>query len=103
MRLFTESRNPFSTHIDQLSTLDMLAVINQEDQKVPFAIENVLPEIAQAVDAIAETFMKNGRLIYLGAGTSGRLGILDASECPPTFGTPMNKLWDSSQVDNKPF
>ncbi|AHE65217.1 TPA: N-acetylmuramic acid 6-phosphate etherase [Pasteurella multocida] len=90
--LVTESRNPFSTHIDQLSTLDMLAVINQEDQKVPFAIEKVLPEIAQAVDAIAETFMKNGRLIYLGAGTSGRLGILDASECPPTFGTPHEQV-----------
>ncbi|MXN88905.1 N-acetylmuramic acid 6-phosphate etherase [Pasteurella canis] len=90
--LVTESRNPFSTNIDQLSTLDMLAVINQEDQKVSLAVEKVLPEIAKAVDAIAETFMKGGRLIYLGAGTSGRLGILDASECPPTFGTPHEQV-----------
>ncbi|MDO5054141.1 MAG: N-acetylmuramic acid 6-phosphate etherase [Pasteurella oralis] len=90
--LITESRNPFSTNIDQLSTLDMLAVINQEDQKVSLAVEKVLPETAKAVDAIAEAFMKGGRLIYLGAGTSGRLGILDASECPPTFGTPHEQV-----------
>ncbi|AKD38988.1 N-acetylmuramic acid-6-phosphate etherase [Pasteurella multocida subsp. multocida OH4807] len=90
--LVTESRNPFSTNIDQLSTLDMLTVINQEDQKVSSAVEKVLPCIANAVDAIAEAFMKGGRLIYIGAGTSGRLGILDASECPPTFGTPHEQV-----------
>lgn len=86
--LVTESRNHDSENIDTLSTLDMLSVINNEDKKVPFAIEKVLPEIAQLVDKVAVAFTQGGRLIYCGAGTSGRLGILDASECPPTYGTP---------------
>ncbi|MDO6541876.1 N-acetylmuramic acid 6-phosphate etherase [Photobacterium sanguinicancri] len=86
-RMVTESRNPASQDIDTLSTLDMLAVINNEDKKVAIAVEQALPEIAQVVDAIAAAFQQGGRLIYTGAGTSGRLGILDASECPPTFGT----------------
>ncbi|MEZ8093906.1 N-acetylmuramic acid 6-phosphate etherase [Photobacterium swingsii] len=86
-RMVTESRNPASQDIDTLSTLDMLAVINNEDKKVAIAVEQVLPEIAQVVDAVAAAFQQGGRLIYTGAGTSGRLGILDASECPPTFGT----------------
>ncbi|WP_193016683.1 N-acetylmuramic acid 6-phosphate etherase [Proteus sp. FME41] len=86
--LVTESRNNDSENIDTLSTLDMLSVINNEDKKVPFAIEKVLPEIAQLVDKVAIAFSQGGRLIYCGAGTSGRLGILDASECPPTYGTP---------------
>lgn len=86
-RLTTESRNPASAEIDTLSTTDMLKVINQEDQKVALAVEAVLPQIAQAVDAITAAFAQGGRLIYMGAGTSGRLGILDASECPPTYGT----------------
>ncbi|ATM94368.1 N-acetylmuramic acid 6-phosphate etherase [Yersinia frederiksenii] len=86
--MVTESRNPASSQIDTLSTLDMLMVINNEDKKVPFAVEEKLPEIAKAVDLIAEAFANGGRLIYCGAGTSGRLGILDASECPPTYGTP---------------
>lgn len=86
--LVTESRNHDSENIDTLSTLDMLSVINNEDKKVPLAIEKVLPEIAQLVDNVAVAFTQGGRLIYCGAGTSGRLGILDASECPPTFGTP---------------
>lgn len=86
-QLVTESRNPASAEIDTLSTLDMLKVINQEDQKVAFAVERVIAEIAQAVDAITQAFADGGRLIYLGAGTSGRLGILDASECPPTYGS----------------
>ncbi|MGC7561104.1 N-acetylmuramic acid 6-phosphate etherase [Pasteurella sp. PK-2025] len=90
--LMTESRNPNSEHIDQLSTLEMLKVINQEDQKVALAVEKVLPDIAQAVDHIAQALMNGGRLIYVGAGTSGRLGILDASECPPTFGTAREKV-----------
>lgn len=85
--LITESQNPNSAEIDQCSTLEMLQIINQEDQKVAKAVEQQLPQIAVAVDHIAAAFMKGGRLIYLGAGTSGRLGILDASECPPTFGT----------------
>ncbi|CZF85864.1 N-acetylmuramic acid 6-phosphate etherase [Grimontia marina] len=86
-RLVTESRNAASAEIDKLSTLEMLEVINQEDQKVALAVKQQLPQIAQAVDAITEAFAKGGRLIYMGAGTSGRLGILDASECPPTYGT----------------
>lgn len=86
-KLTTEQRNPASEKIDTLSTIDMLRVINQEDQKVATAIEKVLPEIGQAVDLITHAFAHGGRLVYLGAGTSGRLGVLDASECPPTFGT----------------
>ncbi|CDG22830.1 N-acetylmuramic acid 6-phosphate etherase [Xenorhabdus poinarii G6] len=86
-QMVTESRNPASTNIDTLSTLDMLRVINDEDKKVAIAVEKNLPKIAELVDTIAEKFRQGGRLIYIGAGTSGRLGILDASECPPTYGT----------------
>ena len=86
--LVTESRNHNSENIDTLSTLDMLKVINNEDKKVPLAVEEVLPEIAQLIDKVAIAFSQGGRLIYCGAGTSVRLGILDASECPPTYGTP---------------
>lgn len=86
--LVTESRNHHSEHIDTLSTLEMLKVINNEDKKVPFAVEATLPHIAQLVDKVVTAFSQGGRLIYCGAGTSGRLGILDASECPPTYGTP---------------
>ncbi|MFK3662276.1 N-acetylmuramic acid 6-phosphate etherase [Scandinavium sp. NPDC088450] len=86
--LTTESRNLASENIDNLSTLDMLKVINEEDKKVALAVEEQLPAIAKAVDAITHAFANGGRLIYCGAGTSGRLGILDASECPPTYGTP---------------
>ncbi|WBA16215.1 N-acetylmuramic acid 6-phosphate etherase [Salinivibrio proteolyticus] len=85
--LVTESRNPASAEIDTLSTVEMLQVINDEDQKVALAVKAVLPQIAQVVDAITHAFAHGGRLIYMGAGTSGRLGILDASECPPTYGT----------------
>lgn len=85
--LVTESRNHASEQIDELSTLDMLTVINNEDKTIAFAVEQVLPQVALAVDKIANAFLQGGRLIYVGAGTSGRLGILDASECPPTFGS----------------
>lgn len=85
--MVTESRNPHSEQIDNLSTIEMLKVINDEDKKVAFAVEKELAHIALAVDAISQAFMQGGRLIYSGAGTSGRLGILDASECPPTYGT----------------
>ncbi|WP_318435462.1 N-acetylmuramic acid 6-phosphate etherase [Photobacterium leiognathi] len=85
--LVTESRNVASENIDMLSTIDMLKVINQEDQKVALVVEAIIPEIAKVVDLIAEAFQSGGRLIYTGAGTSGRLGILDASECPPTYGS----------------
>lgn len=86
-QLVTESRNTASQNIDMLSTVEMLKVINNEDKKVALAVEQVLPEIAIVVDAIAAAFQQGGRLIYVGAGTSGRLGILDASECPPTYGS----------------
>ncbi|RXH58724.1 N-acetylmuramic acid 6-phosphate etherase [Granulicella sibirica] len=86
--LTTESRNPASEHIDELPTLALLTVINDEDAKVAAAVQAELPVIARAVDAIAERFLKGGRLFYIGAGTSGRLGVLDASECPPTFSVP---------------
>ena len=81
----TEARNPRSTHIDQLSTLEMLSVINDEDALIPQIVRACLPQIAHAVDSIAARFDQGGRLFYVGAGTSGRLGVLDASECPPTF------------------
>ena len=90
--MITESRNQASLTIDQLTTIDMLKVINEEDKKVAFAVEKQLPQIAQAVDKIVEAFQQQGRLIYIGAGTSGRLGILDASECPPTYGTPVEQI-----------
>ncbi|MBS1800098.1 MAG: N-acetylmuramic acid 6-phosphate etherase [Acidobacteria bacterium] len=86
--LTTEARNPRTTNIDQISTLEMVTVINQEDQSVSLAVEKELPQIAHAIDEIAARFEKGGRLFYIGAGTSGRLGVLDASECPPTFSVP---------------
>ena len=81
----TEQRNPRTMHIDELSTLEMIQLINSEDHKVAESIEKVCPQIAEAVDVIADRLSKGGRLIYTGCGTSGRLGILDASECPPTY------------------
>jgi N-acetylmuramic acid 6-phosphate etherase len=86
--LATEARNPASEHIDTLPTLDMLRVINEEDSRVAAAVAAELPNIAAAVDGIAARFAQGGRLFYIGAGTSGRLGVLDASECPPTFSVP---------------
>jgi len=86
--LVTEARNPASKEIDGESTSEILRIINAEDKKVPLAVEKEIPYIARAVDIIVSAFKKGGRLFYIGAGTSGRLGVLDASECPPTFGTP---------------
>ena len=86
--LLTESRNPATEHIDELPTLDMLRLINEEDAKVAQAVAAELPNIAKAVDEITRRFEDGGRLFYIGAGTSGRLGVLDASECPPTFSVP---------------
>src|ERR1700759_1936862 len=83
--LLTEARNPATEHLDELSTLEMLEVMNDEDAKVAAAVRAELPSIALAVDDIAARFGRGGRLFYMGAGTSGRLGVLDASECPPTF------------------
>lgn len=85
--MLTEARNPKTMRIDQLSALEIVRVMNQEDATVAQAVEKALPDIAQAVEAIVEGIRAGGRLIYVGAGTSGRLGILDAAECVPTFGT----------------
>ena len=84
--LITEQRNPNSMHVDSLSALEIVQLMNEEDKQVPLAIEKCLPQIAQAVECIVTAFQQGGRLVYIGAGTSGRLGVLDASECPPTFG-----------------
>ena len=84
--LTTESRNSSSLNIDKVSTLDMVKIINNEDKKVALAVEKELVKIAEAIDGIVSGMQKGGILIYIGAGTSGRLGILDASECPPTYG-----------------
>ncbi len=84
----TESDNPASANIDLASTSEIVAIINNEDKKIALAVEQVLPQITKAIDAITERVKLGGRIIYFGAGTSGRLGVLDASEMPPTFGTP---------------
>ena len=85
-RIATEEKNERTMNIDKLSTMDMLRLINEEDQKVAVAVGEVLPQIAEAVDIIHEKLNAGGHLVYCGAGTSGRLGVLDAVECPPTFG-----------------
>jgi N-acetylmuramic acid 6-phosphate etherase len=84
----TEARNPRSEHLDELPTQALLETINDEDATIAAAVRAAIPVIAAAVDAIAERFSRGGRLFYVGAGTSGRLGVLDASECPPTFSVP---------------
>jgi N-acetylmuramic acid 6-phosphate etherase len=86
--LLTEQPNPASAAIDTVSTEAALRIINREDAKVAEAVERVIPAIARAVDAIADAMARGGRLFYIGAGTSGRLGVLDAAEIPPTFGAP---------------
>jgi len=85
--LITEKANPETKDIDSKSIAEILRLINSEDKNVPFAVEKEIPYIKQAVEILVEAFKNGGRLIYVGAGTSGRLGVLDASECPPTFGT----------------
>ncbi len=86
--LVSETRNPRTMDLDRLSTRDLVARVNQEDQSVAQAVERELAAISDAVDQIVAAFRSGGRLIYIGAGTSGRLGVLDASECPPTFSVP---------------
>ncbi|MBG9548697.1 N-acetylmuramic acid 6-phosphate etherase [Cytobacillus firmus] len=86
-KLNTEQRNPKTMEIDLMTTEEIITIINQEDTIVPNAIAREIPHIVKVVDEITESFKKGGRLIYVGAGTSGRLGIIDASECPPTYGT----------------
>jgi N-acetylmuramic acid 6-phosphate etherase len=87
-QLLTEQSNPASAAIDMLPTAEMLAVINREDARVAASVETEIPRIARAVDLIVERLSAGGRLFYIGAGTSGRLGVLDASECPPTYNVP---------------
>jgi N-acetylmuramic acid 6-phosphate etherase len=87
--LLTEARNPATANLDQLGTLDLLKTMHTADRDVLTAVDQELPHIAQAVDAIVARLDNGGRLFYLGAGTSGRLGVLDASECPPTYNTPL--------------
>ncbi len=86
--LATEQRNPRSENIDSATTAEILEIINAEDHLVPEAVRKEIPYITEAVDIVVDAFRSGGSLIYVGAGTSGRLGILDASECPPTYGTP---------------
>ena len=86
--LTTEQQNPNSVGIDTKSTEEILAIINREDSKVHEAVRREIPAIAEVIDVVVERFKQGGRLLYVGAGTSGRLGVLDAAECPPTFGTP---------------
>jgi len=90
--LTTEQRNPRSMDIDSKSTIEILKIINDEDKTVPLAVEKELKYIEQAVDVIVDAIKNGGRLLYFGAGTSGRIGVVDASECPPTFGTPFGLI-----------
>ena len=90
--LISEERNPNTMEIDLLPTAEVLRAINREDRSVPDAVGKVIAEIARAVDRIVDAFGKGGRLIYMGAGTSGRLGVLDAAECPPTFSVPSDMV-----------
>jgi N-acetylmuramic acid 6-phosphate etherase len=90
--LLTEEPNPASAGIDKLPTEEMLRVINEEDHKIAESVRGELPQIARAVDAIVEALRNGGRLFYIGAGTSGRLGVLDAAECPPTFNVPADMV-----------
>ena len=86
--LATEQRNPESVDIDRATTREILEIINTEDHLVPIAVRREIPYIEQAVEIVLEAFRNGGRLIYVGAGTSGRVGVQDAAECTPTFGTP---------------
>ena len=107
--LLTEQTNPASDSIDTQPAEEILRIINAEDRKVAEAVEREIPAIARAVDAIVAAMERGGRLFYIGAGTSGRLGVLDASECPPTFSVPpglvqgimaggMDALWKSTEA-----
>lgn len=88
----TEKRNPKTTHIDKMDTMSMLKIINEENMNSAKAVENALESIEKAVDIVADAIADGGRLIYVGAGTSGRLGVVDASECPPTYGVDYNTV-----------
>ncbi|MBP1691605.1 MAG: N-acetylmuramic acid 6-phosphate etherase, partial [Bacteroidetes bacterium] len=91
-KLLTEQRNPLSTNLDKMSTEEILRLINSQDKLVPLAVEKEIPYIMQAVELVVDSLRRGGRLLYVGAGTSGRLGVVDASECPPTFGSPPGQV-----------
>ncbi len=91
-KMITEQQNEKTMNLDSMSFFEALSIMNEEDQKVPLAIKEVIPQIEEAVSIVVNKFKKGGRLIYVGAGTSGRLGVLDAAECPPTFGTSKEKV-----------
>lgn len=88
----TEQRNPNSMNLDKMNALEIATCINNEDKLVPLAVEKALPEIAKTIEMVVDSFNKGGRLLFIGAGTSGRLGIIDATECPPTYGEPPEKV-----------
>ena len=102
-KLDTEQQNENTINLDKMSIKEALTVMNNEDKKVAEAIEEVIPEIEKAVETIIQQFNKGGRLIYTGAGTSGRLGVLDASECPPTFGAPKEQVIGLTAGGEKAF
>ena len=87
-KMITETRNQNTMNLDQMTPLEIVTAMNHEDRNVPLAIEKVLPQVAELVSVVENAFNKGARLFYMGAGTSGRLGVLDASECPPTYGVP---------------
>lgn len=88
----TETRNPNSMNLDKMNAMEIAACMNNEDKLVPYAVEKALPEIAKTIEMVVDTFNKGGRLLFIGAGTSGRLGVIDATECPPTYGEPAEKV-----------
>src|SRR5690554_7388362 len=87
-KITTEKRNDLTKNIDFLSTKEIIKIINKEDEKVTQAVKIALPQIELVINEVVNAFENDGRLVYIGAGTSGRIGVLDASECPPTFGVP---------------
>jgi N-acetylmuramic acid 6-phosphate etherase len=101
--LITERRNQNSMNLDQMSTVEILKLINEEDKKVAEAVEMVLPKVEVAVERIVAALSNGGRLFYVGAGTSGRLGVMDASECPPTFMTPQEMVQTVMAGGNNAF
>ena len=96
--LKTEMRNEASTHIDKMDTLEMLQLINRENMNSVMAVEAALDDISKVCDVVAEQFRKGGRLLYVGAGTSGRLGVMDVAECPPTYGVSREQICDKDVV-----
>ena len=99
--LTTESRNTQTMHLDEMSILEALKAMNQEDQLVAKAVASILPQLNKVIEATITRFRDGGRIIYIGAGTSGRLGVLDAAECVPTFNTQPNRFncWRSTSYD----